>query len=100
MGIEVLERWRAPRLLLLLYKEGPLLITQIRWKLKGSQSSLYDTLKLLTEAGLIEEIFEEDSWPKRRLFKLTPLGRKVAEKLAEIETILAEKGGEGGGGSR
>ena len=70
-----------------------MLISQLRWKLRGSQSSLYDTLRLLKEAGLIKESYEE-SWPKRRLFELTPLGQRVAEKLAEIEAILAEKGGE------
>jgi len=63
------------------------MISQIRWKLKGSQSSLYDTLRLLIEAGLIKERYEGE-WPRRRFFELTELGQKVAEKLAEIEELL------------
>jgi len=89
MGIEVLERWKAPRLLLLLYKEGPLMISQIKWKLKGSQSSLYDTLRLLVETGLIREQYVGE-WPRRRFFELTDLGREVAELLARVEELLAK----------
>ena len=38
---------------------------------------------------------EEKEFPFSTFYELTPLGREVAEKLAEIEAILAGKGGEG-----
>ena len=96
MGIEVLERWRAPRLILLLYREGPMMISEIKWKLKGSQYSLYNTLRLLVETGLVKERHEGE-WPKRRLFELTDLGREVAELLARIEELLAKARGQEAG---
>jgi len=70
-----------------------MMISELRWKLRGSQTSLYDTLRLLIEAGIVKETIK-GNWPRRRLFELTPLGEKVAEKIAEIEALL--KNAEGG----
>jgi len=37
--------------------------------------------------GLIQEEFEE-TFPRRRLISLTEKGKKVAEKLEEIENMI------------
>ena len=73
-----------------------MMISEIKWKLKGSQYSLYNTLRLLVETGLVKERHEGE-WPKRRLFELTDLGREVAELLARIEELLAKARGQEAG---
>lgn len=53
------------------------------------QSTMYRALKLLKENQMIDE--EITDYPKLRLIRLTPKGRRVAEKLLEIKKILEEE---------
>ena len=69
-------------------------ITELRDNLEASGMAIYNAIKKLADAGLVAEE-RENHFPYRRWIVLTPLGQRVAEKLAEIETILAERGGGG-----
>lgn len=94
MSVKVLEQTAAVRLLLLLARKGKMSMIEIRNSLEASNVAIYNAIKKLREAGLIDDK-HEDRFPYRRLVELTPLGREVAELLARIEELLAEKGGEG-----
>ena len=94
MSLRALERVAALRLLVLLYHKGKMSIQQLRNELDASGLAIYNSIEALKKINLIYDEYEEH-FPRRRLVSLTPLGRKVAEKLAEIEAILAGKGGEG-----
>jgi len=59
------------------------------------ESDLYDrvlrlSLKKLKELGLIESRLDHSTYPPRNMISLTDKGRKVAEKLEEIEKLLEE----------
>lgn len=63
--------------------------------LRISPSSLYASIKRLLHGGLIEEISErpdpEDDDERRRYYRLTRLGRKVAEiEARRLEQLLAD----------
>lgn len=63
--------------------------------LRFSPSSLYASIKRLLGQGLIEEIAErpdpEQDDERRRYYRLTPLGRKVAQVEARrLERLLAQ----------
>ncbi len=63
--------------------------------LRFSPSSLYASIKRLLHQGLIEEVAErpdpEQDDERRRYYRLTPLGRKVAEVEARrLERLLAQ----------
>jgi len=57
---------------------------------KMNRQTVYNNLKILLELGLITEK-KEEGFPPRRLISLTEKGRKVAEKLEEIEVSLGGK---------
>ena len=69
-------------------------MSELKNNIDASNVAIYNATEILKKAGLVHDEYEEH-FPRRRLVSLTPLGRKVAEKLAEIEAILAEKGGGG-----
>ncbi len=63
--------------------------------LRFSPSSLYASIKRLLHQGLIEELAErpdpDEDDERRRYYRLTPLGRKVAEVEARrLEQLLAD----------
>ena len=91
VGIEVLEHTRTARFLLFLHKRGSVPVSHIRWQIKGGQKTIYDIIRRLKEASLIQEEIE-DEFPWRRVIKLTEKGVQVARKLEEIQLILEEKG--------
>ncbi len=62
-------------------------VSEIIRKVGASQQAVYNALRKLKDAGLIEEELEQE-FPRRRLISLTGKGRKVAEKLEEIEDQL------------
>ncbi|MEN3026074.1 MAG: MarR family transcriptional regulator [Candidatus Methanosuratincola petrocarbonis] len=86
--LEILEQTSACQVLVFILNNGPAPVSEIIRKGGLSQTSLYNALRKLKDAGLIEEKFEED-FPRRRLISLTEKGMKVAEKLEEIERLLA-----------
>lgn len=83
----MLEQTSACRVLVYLLKNDGSTVSDILNKGDFSQTSLYNALRKLKDAGLIEEKLEE-TFPRRRLISLTDKGRSVAEKLEEIERVL------------
>ncbi len=65
-------------------------VTDIIHKIKLNPTSTYKALNKLKSLKLVKET-RQNHFPNKRLFKLTDKGKKVAEKLVEIEEIL-EKG--------
>ena len=68
-------------------------VRQISGRTDISHGAIYNAISRLTEDGLVEE--KEEWGPtkkggKRKNYYLTDKGTKVAEKLAEIETIIEE----------
>lgn len=86
-GLDLLEQTSACRVLVYLLKSKSSTVSDILNKGNFSQTSLYNALRKLKDAGLIQEELEQE-FPRRRLISLTEKGRKVAEKLEEIEGIL------------
>jgi DNA-binding PadR family transcriptional regulator len=80
----------ALELLVILLEDGTLDKGEIVGKLKRSTTTVYNALRLLKKARLINE-FEADSFPYRKDVSLTEKGRRVAEHLVEVEKILGEK---------
>ncbi|MEM3390548.1 MAG: winged helix-turn-helix domain-containing protein [Nitrososphaerota archaeon] len=86
--LEAIEQTSACRILILLLKEAyP--VSEIIYKVGASQQAVYNALRKLKDAGLIQEELEKE-FPRRRLISLTDKGRKVAEKLEEIERLLSK----------
>ncbi|MEM4213931.1 MAG: winged helix-turn-helix transcriptional regulator [Candidatus Methanomethylicaceae archaeon] len=74
-------------LLITLLKYGKLSLLELREKSDLSNQTVYNNARRLKELGLIQEELEKE-FPRRRLISLTEKGRKVAEKLEEIEIII------------
>jgi DNA-binding MarR family transcriptional regulator len=79
----------ASRILIVLLRNGELLMSDIIVKAKLSRQAVFNNVRDLLEAGLVTEKREE-GFPPRRLISLTEKGRKVAEKLEEIEEELSK----------
>ncbi|MEM3580933.1 MAG: winged helix DNA-binding protein [Candidatus Bathyarchaeia archaeon] len=88
--MEPLEQTGSIRILLFLSKKGATTLTEIKDNVNCSLSAIYNALRKLKDAGLIQEELEKE-FPRRRLVSLTDKGRKVAEKLEEIERILGDR---------
>jgi DNA-binding PadR family transcriptional regulator len=62
-------------------------------KYKLGPGTLYDNLKKLMAAGIVEESRRQPAGedPRRRYYRLTGLGRRVlAEEIARLESVLRE----------
>lgn len=89
-----LENTHAIRLLLVLRREenngkigiNKKILTQL---ITTSSQSIKDRIDELSDIGLIT-VEEKKEHPRPHMVYLTPRGREVAEKLAEIEEILGE----------
>jgi DNA-binding MarR family transcriptional regulator len=88
--IEALEQTTLPRIMIYLYREKKASRTDLRNGIKGSQAAIYKALPLLKENGLIEE-GKPSGFSRRIDIWLTEKGKKVAEKLIELEKILTAK---------
>ena len=86
---EVIDDGRSVRILLFLLEHGKSVRTSVYSHASNSTTSARQKLELMIGSGLIKES-EEPLPPKRKWVELTPKGRQVAEKLAEIEKILSE----------
>lgn len=86
--LSVIEGAHATKVLVLCLREGEIPKGIIYQKLQKNTTVLQSRIKELVDAGLLNE--EERPDPFRKMISLTPTGRRVAEKLAEIEEILAE----------
>ncbi|BAB66375.1 hypothetical protein STK_13175 [Sulfurisphaera tokodaii str. 7] len=78
------------RVILALYYSGNEKVTfrKLIELTKSSTSPVKNAIDSLEEKGLVEEIEETESFPKRRYIKLTEKGKKVAEKLKELYTLI------------
>ncbi len=86
MSIKELENRGELQLLLFLLKKGETKITDI--KIETAKSTLYNALNNLSRLELIDE---KRIPPVTRILGLTGDGKAIAQKIAEIEQILAEK---------
>ena len=93
MSLMSLEKRGVLQILAYLYKKERSTITEFRKNVKAATDTLYSSLELLEKMGLVKRV-EEKEFPFSTFYELTPLGQRVAEKLAEIEAILAGRGGE------
>lgn len=75
-------------LLMLLVNSDKLKLSEIVHKLGRPQATIYRGIAALRELALIHD--ETTGYPVKRFFSLTEKGRRVAEKLADVESILGE----------
>jgi DNA-binding HxlR family transcriptional regulator len=78
------------RLLVYLYEKG-----ETNYYSIIKESDIYDrvlrlSVEKLKELKLVESKINNSTYPPRNMISLTPKGRKVAEKLKEIEEVLSE----------
>ena len=84
------EQATAMELLMLLADSGDKLkLSEIVRKLGRPQATIYRGITKLKELMLIDH--ETTGFPVKRFFSLTEKGRRVAEKLAEVESVLQEE---------
>jgi len=88
--LEALENTYALRILSVLIKKGPMFRSILYTTISKSTGAPRNRVDELIELGILEEKVSEVA-PYSKTVSLTPLGRRVAEKVAEIEEIL--KGG-------
>ena len=86
MLIKQLENRAALQLLLFLKRHGRTKITDV--DIDSSYTSLYRGLTILGKLGLVDE---ERAPPMMRYLLLSAEGKKVADRLEEIENILEAK---------
>ena len=72
--------------LLMLLNSDRLKISEIVRRLGRPQATIYRAIGKLKELALIYD--ETTGYPVKRFFSLTEKGRRVAEKLADVENIL------------
>jgi DNA-binding MarR family transcriptional regulator len=89
-GLLLFEQAAAIDLLMLLVSNSDKLkLSEIVRKLGRPQATIYRAISKLKETGLIYD--ETTGYPVKRFFSLTEKGRRVAERLAEVESILQER---------
>jgi len=89
MSISDLEQTTAIRILLYLLRRDTASRTDLRRDIDASVAAIYNALPKLRKLGLIKEEGKE-SFPFTIHVSLTEKGKKVAERLAEIDRILTE----------
>ena len=72
-------------------EKGELNMSQFVEESGLSKSSVYYNMLKLEKFGLISSR-ELQVFPRQRLVKLTEKGRRIAEKLAELDDVLRELG--------
>jgi len=90
MSISDLEQTTAIRILIYLLEKGKASRTDLRREIEASVAAIYNALPKLKNLTLIEEESQEN-FPFTVHVSLTRKGQKVAEHLAEIGRIIAEK---------
>jgi DNA-binding HxlR family transcriptional regulator len=87
--INNLESSKAIEILLSLYPDKTLMLSDIRKKI-GSSSMVATRIAELINMKLINENYEA-KYGGRRLINLTDKGKKITKHLVEIQKILEEK---------
>ena len=92
MTISILEKRALLQILTTLYKnkDKETIVSDLIKLTKGSVHTLYSSIDLLIELGLVKDEIKLEP-TKTRYFTLTEKGKKVADFLTKIEEIL--KGG-------
>lgn len=85
--IELDETKGALRVLLALYEEGPLPRTKLIEKAPVGKQAIYTALKTLWKLKLAKEE-RSKGFPGTVLDVLTEKGKRIAEKVKEIEVLL------------
>lgn len=88
-NLAVLESVYAMRILALLLKEGPTFRSILYQRVSRSTNSPKARVDELLEAGLLTEDVSQFP-PLSKRIGLTEKGRRVAERIAEIEMILRD----------
>jgi DNA-binding HxlR family transcriptional regulator len=83
----ILERPYAIAILVTIEKEGPHLKSVLYSRVSKSTNAPRNRVNELVDAGLLTEEISEYP-PLSKTIDLTPKGRKIAEKLVEIEKEL------------
>ncbi len=86
----ILEETHAASILLYLYEKGRVNKGILAQELSKRSGTVAKRIDELVSAGLILETIEEKRSRPHNV-ELTPTGKRVAEKLAEIEEILGEE---------
>lgn len=84
---ELDESRGALRVLLMLHKEGSISRTKLIGNAAMGKQAVYTALRVLHQLGLVEEE-RRKGFPNVILTRLTEKGRKVANRVWEIERIL------------
>jgi len=90
-SISDLEQTTALRILIYLLEKEKASRIDLRRNIEASVAAIYNALPKLKKLKLIEEE-SQGKFPFTVHVRLTRKGQKVAEHLAEIGRILAEKG--------
>lgn len=77
------------RLLVFLLSEKEAEMKKIIYGADLNASSAYASLELLKEMGLVKTRIDQTKYPARNMISLTEKGKTIAEKLKEIEELLA-----------
>lgn len=85
--LTVLENTHAITILLILEREGPMQKGILYQKISKNTASVQRRIDSLVKAGLVTET-ETKEHPFPRIIDLTPLGREVAGKLAEVQELM------------
>jgi DNA-binding HxlR family transcriptional regulator len=85
-GAVFLEKAGTTRILLSLF-EGECKMSDLREKAKCPLTTLYTSLALLQDLGLVK-IELTEKFPRTKTIKLTERGRRVAELLKKIDEIV------------
>lgn len=85
-----LEATHAIKILIILLREGKMIKGVLASYVAKGTVSVQSRVEELIQLGLVIEEREQQR-PFRKFVELTPKGRAVAEKLAEIEEILGEQ---------
>jgi len=88
--LNYLEHPYSLRILTTIYREGKILRSILYNKLSKSITPLVRRVNELIELGLIHEELSEFA-PISKTLSLTEKGKKVAERVIEIEEILMEE---------
>lgn len=85
--IKAIQDGHSVRILIYLLNNGRSVRTSVYYQASNSANTAKNKIDHMIDSNLIKEV-EEPFPPKRKWVELTDKGRKVAEKLAEIEGIL------------
>ena len=91
MSLEELEKAAALQILVYLTRKDGATRTDLKENVRAAIETIYSALEVLKRLGLIEEEASRN-FPFPVIVRLTSLGRRVAEHIAEVERLLKAGG--------